>query len=679
MGSLADGPHLMRAHEKEIICLGGAVISIKKPFEYSVDLGSRNYAPVLMTFRDTSRLAEEKASLEALGESLGEPKVDISPWSKARMDLLLEGDKELFERYAITDCRIALKWFFNVAETNESVLKIDSMPPTTGSASAEGLIAYLGEEDFAEKFCVEKNKFGSYVPKKMRAGFESYPIQCYLGGANQSYQLGRVEGTILDLDLSGAYTGAMGIIPEIDWDVAPIANSIFPWTLTDPMCFALVRFRFPEGTLFPCLPVGTDHGLIYPLSCWDRSDGSLEEGVYVTGPEMKEALLMGAKIQVLSSMRFVTKGPLLSGYVGELAALRSRFDKTDPRNTAAKMAANSLYGKFGQGLKNRYTNEEIFTKDEIEQGKKMPPSPVTLPHAAATVTGIVRAVLNAMVLEASTLGTVLSATTDGIMLHMPDVPLSEHVYKGKPHIDPPRALLEACEKHPSVQLLMQGRKNIGQDPKQWLEVKYAGNEAYTVKTRMNWIGWHGETVNQAMVGLKKSNVKFAEVVAVREKRLPRFHTEPSLFNIADVVAGKAKDITSTYMSREVNLTPDWKRKFANDGTSVPFASMEEWAQFRRKANTLKSSAFPDMVVFTEGERYRTPEASTAAVHRGVLHRIVLGYERFRLPTGMTYTQVCEVLKINPRSLARLRRERMNFKPLPIHPDIEKIQSVLGLW
>jgi hypothetical protein len=153
MGSLSDGLHLMRTHEKEIICLGGAVISIKKPFEYSVDLGSRNYAPVLLTFRDTSRLAEEKASLEALGESLGEPKVDISPWSKARMDLLLKGDKELFERYAITDCRIALKWFFNVAETNESVLQIDSMPPTTGSASAEGLIAYLGEEEFAEKFC----------------------------------------------------------------------------------------------------------------------------------------------------------------------------------------------------------------------------------------------------------------------------------------------------------------------------------------------------------------------------------------------------------------------------------------------------------------------------------------------------------------------------------------------
>jgi len=59
--------------------------------------------------------------------------------------------------------------------------------------------------------------------------------------------------------------------------------------------------------------------------------------------------------------------------------------------------------------------------------------------------------------------------------------------------------------------------------------------------------------------------------------------------------------------------------------------------------------------------------------------MVLGHEGFRLPKGMTYAQACEVLKINPNSLSRLSRERMDFKPLPVHPDIEKIQSVLGLW
>jgi hypothetical protein len=75
-GALADRKRLM-SHEKEVVCIGGGVVSLK-PVEYPIDLGGKHYTHVLLTLRDTQRLADEKSSLEALGEAIGIPKVDIT-------------------------------------------------------------------------------------------------------------------------------------------------------------------------------------------------------------------------------------------------------------------------------------------------------------------------------------------------------------------------------------------------------------------------------------------------------------------------------------------------------------------------------------------------------------------------------------------------------------------------
>ena len=384
-------------------------------------------------------------------------------------------------------------------------------------------------------------------------------------------------GNIYDFDLSGAYAAAMGIIPTIAWDMPEVHGEKDARRLTGLMSFAVIKFEFPKGTQFPCLPMPTNHGLIYPLSSGDQD-------TCVTGPEIAEAIRLGAEIKVLKSVRYRTSGLLLAGYVSKLAALRREFpDKDDPRNRAAKLAINSLFGKLGQGLSNRSRNDELFPElqrdEEHEEHIKMPKSSITLPHAASTITGLVRAVLNVLVLEASKLGTVLSATTDGIMVSLPDMPLKEPVMQGKPYLAPPEVLLRACEKHPSVQLLMKGRANIGENPSKWLEVKYAGNEAYTIKTRMNWIGWNGETLHQAVVGFKEDLVTFKELIEVREQRLTRYYTEPRLHTITDIIEGKAQDITMHFQSKVVNVAPDWKRRFETDGTSRPFHILQRMAGY----------------------------------------------------------------------------------------------------
>jgi hypothetical protein len=306
------------------------------------------------------------------------------------------------------------------------------------------------------------------------------------------------------------------------------------------------------------------------------------------------------------------------------------------------------------------------------------------------VTSIVRAVLNVMVQEADTLGwTVLSATTDGMMVLMPDLPLAAPVYKGTPYVAPPRALMHACERHQCLQLLLQGRQNIGEDPANWLEVKYVGSEAYTFKTRTNWIGWHGETVNQALVGFKKEDVTIDQLREIREQQSHQYYTQRSLHTIEDIIEGKAADITSYYHSVEVNLAPDWKRIFFDDGHSQPFQSLAAWRDCRKIVDRLKWQAFPNRVAMVlQGKRAtleksaRTP--TQAAIIRAVLERIVLGSLGFRLPQGMSHRAACQKLGIPHNTLTKLKSTRITRTPLPLNDTsscqaIIRIRELLNLW
>ena len=143
---------------------------------------------------------------------------------------------------------------------------------------------------------------------------------------------------------------------------------------------------------------------------------------------------------------------------------------------------------------------------------------------------------------------------------------------------------------------------------------------------MNYIGWNRELVNQAMVGLRKEDVDFQELIEIREQRLHRYYTDHTLHKISNVIEGKATDITSYYTSKELNLAPDWKRRFSTDGTSLPFASMEEWRAYRKIVDRLRTEAFPERVELVKrGKRTRpgkTQQSSTFwSIQRAVLHRI----------------------------------------------------------
>ena len=54
------------------------------------------------------------------------------------------------------------------------------------------------------------------------------------------------------------------------------------------MGLARLPFKFPADTRFPCLPIRSDNGLIFPLSGES----------YAGSPEIQLALTMGAEIEI---------------------------------------------------------------------------------------------------------------------------------------------------------------------------------------------------------------------------------------------------------------------------------------------------------------------------------------------------------------------------------------------
>lgn len=191
--------------------------------------------------------------------------------------------------------------------------------------------------------------------------------------------------------------------------------------------FARVRFRFPAGTLYPCLPVKDQrYGLIYPL----------EGETTVPAPEIMLALEAGAQIEALTSLELPVERDehgepvrLAMDYLGDMATKRSLFkeDKENPKaqvfEKLLKEFVNSLYGKLAQGINHRKVFQ-ASTREEVWLGESL----ITEPCTAALVTSQARAALSACLVAIERVNKtktpsgqipVISATTDGLLVGIP--------------------------------------------------------------------------------------------------------------------------------------------------------------------------------------------------------------------------------------------------------------------
>lgn len=422
--------------KKELENVGGRVASVKtslllEPEEDDLDglLNNQTYMAtdrdgvfrtLKVRFVDAGGHVAMGTSLAQIGDLLGLPKLELPEgYLKERMDLLLEGDKQAFERYGLRDSEIAVRFYLRLLDFAEKHTGKRSLPATASSLAVRIFTSKLEESqvDFNAAFGVTQcastywNSAREQVVSKkekaltpMRKANEPFVADCYSGGRNECYAFGpTIIGIYNDFDLAGAYTTGMVDLHHIDYDNFWYSKDTADF-VGHVLGFAYVRFAFPEGTRFPSIPVrNSQGGLVYPLTGFS----------YCTAPEIEVALNLGGQIDILHGVIFPWcegDSRLFEPFVKHIRALRKSFEKGSLDELYAKLLGNSLYGKTAQGLKVK----TVFDSQGMKS-VELPHSILTNAAIAAHTTGFVRAVLSEQIAGIPPHRNVISATTDGFI------------------------------------------------------------------------------------------------------------------------------------------------------------------------------------------------------------------------------------------------------------------------
>jgi hypothetical protein len=407
--------------KKEFNSIRGTYLSLQGSKKLFVNDSSRNGHAVKLILRDSMCLTPDgQRSLEAIGKVLGIEKIVIGDHIK-HMDVLLKEDPELYHAYALRDAEIAARYTLRISALCRD-LGLAEMPPTLSSV-AVGVLQdiwekhgvdrrnLLGLESIREKHWHRLHGrvevFSREVQTAERAAFEQLAVECFHGGRNEAFTFGAGHtGRWSDWDLAGAYTTALALIGFPDWQKYRRTTDPEDFEATE-LGFARVRFSFPPDTRFPCLPVTSEHGLIFPLAGES----------HCCSPEIALARRMGAQIEVLDGVVLPSDyavQPFLQ-FVKECAARRSAETKGSLNELFWKEMGNAVYGKVAQGL----SRKRVFDSRNGEYHDPYP-SKISCAPIAAWVTSFVRAVLGEILATLPPDVTVTSCTTDGFITDAAD-------------------------------------------------------------------------------------------------------------------------------------------------------------------------------------------------------------------------------------------------------------------
>lgn len=371
-------------------------------------------------FVDTLALSPNGSGLSVIGKLIGLQKLELPDgYAKDQMRKFLDEQPEQFEAYALRDAEIALAYGLRMFKFSTVELGLSKCPTTLGAIGVSVFQKTLNEsgidkrDAFGEREITTQHwnaKLGrphtkkEFIPTEARELFERLAIKSYFGGRNECFTCGVTEvGTYYDFDLSGAYTTGMVDLRPLDYENAFMSRSINDFC--GHVCgFARVRFSFPNGTRFPCLPVHHElYGLYFPLT----------GETYATAPELEVARNMGAHVEILQGVVIpwmVESEPLFLPFVRLIREKRTSYPKKSFEEAMWKEIGNSLYGKTAQGLRDK-------TAFELANGltKDIPRSAVTNPYFAAHTTGFVRAVIGELLASIPEHRQVISVTTDGFL------------------------------------------------------------------------------------------------------------------------------------------------------------------------------------------------------------------------------------------------------------------------
>lgn len=429
---------------------------------------------------DAKMLAPPGASLAKVGDWIHLPKLKLpAGYTKSEMSRFARERPEAFREYGLRDAEIAVLYVLWVLWFCDRHLGLKGL-----SATASGLGMRLAQlcirkdgvhPDVALNYqkvrrwfwAKEKGKpisTTSREPTAIRAWFENFLADAYMGGRNECYWFGPTpvsgeESRLYDHDLAGCYVVSLAGTMVLDYDKIEVVRDKDRYK-GHVAGFAQIRFKFPEGTMFPCIPVMVgNYGLWFPLS-----------GVGIaTAPEIELAMEMGAEIEILfgvvipwmdraevfsRSQKMLRKKPTKkeeaqrlewdgdalvpveemrfppefhgdTGYRSfESFAIytrteRLRYAKKSLPNEFMKLLGNSAYGKTGQGFKEK----RVFAPKEM-RSEKVGRSAISEAAVAALTSGFARAVLGEILWKLPQGTLAVSATTDGLLVDVEKLDLT---------------------------------------------------------------------------------------------------------------------------------------------------------------------------------------------------------------------------------------------------------------
>lgn len=383
-----------------------------------------------LLLRDTMLLTPAASkSLKALGELVGQEKIQLDPdprkdqWYKENMDVLLKENPELFDRYALNDAVICVRYADRLIDQCRLLLGEAKLPPTLTSIGVDLLMqsweeelginpnAVLGKERVYERAFNKRAGYfttvGRDVEQREVAWHASFATECYHGGRNEQFWFGPAfEDDWADYDLSSAYPTAMAMIGFPDWGNARVSTRVSDFT-PETLGVACVEFEFPKRVRFPTLPVRTDNGLVFPRK--GISD--------CASPEIALAHSLGAKLKIRHGVIIPYKSdlPVFGEFIKDCIQKRRSFGKGTLENLFWKELTNSSYGKTAQGLREK----RVYDLRERET-KPLPPSKITNPFFASYITSFVRSVLGEILNLLPSNVCVFSCTTDGFLSNATD-------------------------------------------------------------------------------------------------------------------------------------------------------------------------------------------------------------------------------------------------------------------
>ena len=400
---------------------GTSFATITRPITLRCTDTNRNQHEVRVHIADTMLLAPDGGKkLENLGEILGLAKLELPDgYGKDRMLKMLQEQPEAFERYAIRDAEIAAKYLQRIQDQCRDVGLTDNYRPITVGGLAVRIFTNRLEQDgrsYDDLMGVTRRRETSGPRRtnttrsyrnELATRHEDLAVRCYHGGRNECFLFGPYnDETFTDYDLEGAYSTALAAVVEPDFDAIKETTDLDDFRL-DRMGYALVKWKFPDDTRFPCLFVRDEngHGLIYVL----------EGQGYVTSPEIDLARRMGAEVEIVSGMVLPPKEngvrPFfsISQWVNQQ---RKTYNKKDHpfENAFYKLIGNNIYGKVAQGLKDKSRVFDTRTGNT----RQLERSAISDAYAAAYVTGLVRATTSEILSRLPSHVLVGNTITDGV-------------------------------------------------------------------------------------------------------------------------------------------------------------------------------------------------------------------------------------------------------------------------